>query len=168
MNAQRRSNIVLGIVLIVVGVLYLASRFIPGLSLIITFSWPWIVVAVGVCLLLLGLLTGVPEMAIPASIVSGIGGILYYQNSTGDWVSWAYMWALIPIFVGFGIILTALIGGRRGKAYLEGLETMGTGAVLFVIFGSVFNAFSGGWTLYLPLALILVGIYILVRNFIKK
>jgi len=37
-----------------------------------------------------------------------------------------------------------------------------------VIFGSVFNAFSGGWTLYLPLALILVGIYILVRNFIKK
>jgi len=113
-------------------------------------------------------LIGVPEMAVPASIVSGIGGILYYQNSTGDWVSWAYMWALIPIFVGVGIILTALIGGRRGKAYLEGLETIGTGAVLFVIFGSVFNAFSGGWTLYLPLALILVGIYILVRNFIKK
>jgi len=168
MNAQRRSNIVLGIVLIVVGALYLASRFIPGLNLVITFSWPWIVVGVGALLLLLGLLIGVPEMAIPASIVSGIGGILYYQNSSGNWESWAYAWALIPMFVGFGIILSAILGGKGGKVYLQGLETMGTGAVLFVIFGSFFNAFAGGWTIYLPLVLVLVGAYILIRNFTHK
>jgi hypothetical protein len=168
MNAQKRSNIVLGIVLILVGALYLASRFIPGLSLVITFSWPWIIVGVGALLLLLGLLIGVPEMAIPACIVGGIGGLLYYQNSTGDWVSWAYVWALIPMFVGAGIILSALLGGKGRQVYLQGLETMGVGAVLFVIFGSFFNAFAGGWTIYLPLVLVLVGLYILIRNFTKK
>lgn len=168
MDAHRRTNIVLGIVLILVGALYLASQFIPGLNLVFIFSWPLIVVAVGVGLLLLGLLVGAPEMAIPATIVAGIGGILYYQNNTGNWQSWAYMWALIPMFVGFGMILAALIGGRGRQMYLHGLETMGTGAVLFVIFGSLFNAFNAGWTLYLPLVLILVGVYILIRNFIKK
>ena len=168
MNAQRRTHLVLGVLLIVVGLLYLASRLVPGLNLVIDFSWPWSVVAVGVGLLLLGLLIGVPEMAIPASIVSGIGGILYYQNLTGNWASWAYAWALIPVFVGIGMILSALLGGRGGRAYLEATETMGTGLVMFVIFGSFFNAFNAGWTIYLPLVLILVGLYILIRNFIRK
>jgi len=168
MNAQKRTHLVLGILLIVVGLLYLTSRFIPGLNLLIDFSWPWSVVAVGVGLLLLGLLIGVPEMAIPASIVSGIGGILYYQNLTGNWASWAYAWALIPVFVGIGMILSALLGGRGGRAYLEAAETIGAGLVMFVIFGSLFGAFAGGWTIYLPLVLVLVGALILVRNFIRK
>jgi hypothetical protein len=168
MNAHRRTNIILGVLLILVGLLYLASQFIPGFSLVLTFSWPLIVVAVGVGLFLLGLLVGAPEMAIPACIVGGIGGILYYQNNTGDWTSWAYMWALIPVFVGVGMILSALIGGRGRQVYLQGLETMGVGAVMFVIFGSFFNAFNAGWTIYLPLVPILVGLYILIRNFIRK
>jgi len=168
MESHKRTNIILGVLLILVGGLFLASQFIPGLNLIVTFSWPLIVVAVGVGLLLLGLLIGVPEMAIPACIVSGIGGILYYQNYSGNWESWAYMWALIPMFVGLGMILSALIGGRPGKVYLEGLETMGVGAVMFVVFGSFFNAFNAGWTLYLPLVLVLVGVYILIRNFVRR
>ena len=52
MNTQRRTSLVLGVLLIVVGLLYLASRFIPGLNMVLDFSWPWIVVAVGVGLLL--------------------------------------------------------------------------------------------------------------------
>jgi hypothetical protein len=168
MNSQIRTNLVLGVLLFVVGLLYLASRFVPGLNLVIDFSWPWIVVAVGVGLLLLGLLIGVPEMAIPASIVSGIGGILYYQNNTGNWASWAYAWALIPVFVGIGMIISALLGGRGGRAYLEATETIGSGLVLFVIIGSLFGAFTGGWTIYLPLVLVLVGALILIRNFIRK
>ncbi len=167
MSAQRRSNLVLGALLIVGGLVFLATRLIPGFELALTFSWPWIVVGVGLALLLLGLLIGVPEMAIPASIVAGIGGILYYQANTGDWVSWSYAWALIPVFVGVGMLLAALIGGRPGRAYLEALGPIGFGLVMFVILGSIFNAFSGGWAIYLPLVLVIVGGYILVRNFIR-
>jgi len=168
MSAQRRSNLVLGFLLIAGGLVFLASRIIPGFELVLSFSWPWIIIGVGAALLLLGLLIGVPEMAIPACIVSGVGGILYYQWTSGNWESWAYAWALIPVFVGIGMILAALIGGRPGKVYLEALGPIAFGVVMFVLIGSFFNAFSGGWALYLPLVLVLVGGYILVRNLIRK
>ncbi len=168
MNAQKRSNLVLGILLIVGGLVFLASRVIPGFELALSFSWPWIIIGVGAALLLLGLLLGSPEMAIPACVVSGVGGILYYQSTSGDWLSWAYAWALIPVFVGIGMILAALIGGRPGKAYLDAFGPIGFGLVAFVLIGSFFNAFSGGWAIYLPLVLVLVGAYILVRNLVRR
>ena len=69
--------------------------------------------AVGGMLLVIGLLTRTPEMAIPASIVAGIGGILWVQNTYNNWGTWSYSWALIPGFVGVGILLSGLLGGRN-------------------------------------------------------
>ncbi len=168
MSVQRRSNLVLGVLLVAGGLVFLATRLIPGFTLELALSWPWIIIGVGAGLLLLGLLIGAPEMAIPACITAGVGGILYYQWTSGNWVSWAYAWALIPVFVGIGMLLAALIGGRPGKVYLEALSPIAVGLVLFVLIGSFFNAFTGGWTIYLPLVLVLVGVYILARNFIRK
>ena len=114
MDSHRRTNLLGGIVLILVGGILLAAQLFPGLGLTlnITFSWPLILVGVGIFLFLLGLLVNEPGMAVPACIVAGIGGILYYQNETGDWASWAYAWALIPGFVGVGTILAGLFGGE--------------------------------------------------------
>ena len=42
-------------------------------------------------------------MMVPASIVTGIGGLLYWQNATGRWESWSYAWALIVASVGVSI-----------------------------------------------------------------
>ena len=81
MDGQRRSNLALGVVLILLGGVFLATQLFPGLGLAL--SWPWIVIGVGAALLVIGLLVGAPDMAVPACIVGGIGGILYYQNSTG-------------------------------------------------------------------------------------
>ena len=75
MDVNRRSNLALGVALIVLGGIFLATQLIPGLGLIL--SWPWIIIGVGVLLLFIGLLAGAPDMAVPACIVSGIGGILY-------------------------------------------------------------------------------------------
>lgn len=165
MDVQRRSNLALGVVLIVLGGIFLATQLIPGLGLIL--SWPWIVIGVGAVLLLIGLLVGSPDMAVPACIVAGIGGILYYQNLTGDWTSWSYMWALIPVFVGVGILVAALIGGRSRYAIREGLRTMLVGVVLFLVFGSFFGAFS--WLgAYWPLLLVGAGVLILVEGLFKR
>ena len=114
MESHRRTNLLGGIVLILVGGILLAAQLFPGLGLTlnITFSWPLILVGVGILLLLLGLLVNEPGMAVPACIVAGIGGILYYQNATGDWASWAYAWALIPGFVGVGTILAGPVWGK--------------------------------------------------------
>ena len=163
MNRDRRTNLVGGLLLIVLGALFLIFRLFPGVRAMIglTFTWPFIIVAVGGGLFLIGLLTGEPEMSVPACIVAGIGGILYWQNLTGNWDSWAYVWALIPGFAGVGHILAGVLGGKV-KSIREGLETLLVSGVLFVIFASILGpfAFLGA---YWPVLLIVLGVVMLVR-----
>jgi hypothetical protein len=168
MENQKRTQLVLGVILILAGALFLAGRILNWALIWPFFGWPMIVVAVGVGLLLLGLLVGAPDMAVPATIVSGIGGILAYQNSTGDWVSWSYMWALIPVFVGIGMMLAALLGGKPGRVYLEAFGPIGFGLVFFIVLGSLFGGFQGQWGWVAPLALIVVGAIMLGRNFMRR
>jgi len=111
--------------------------------------------------LVLGLILGAPGLAVPAAIVAGIGGILYYQDLTGDWDSWSYMWSLIPGFVGVGVILQGLLGEDTRRNLKHGLNLMVVSAVLFL----VFSAFLGGWNLlgnFGPaILLILLGMWVL-------
>ena len=167
MTRQNRSNIALGVILVLVGVYFLGQRFFPDFILFKTFEWPMIIIGVGVLLLLLGLLTAQPGMAVPAAIVAGIGGILYYQNATGNWESWAYAWTLIPGFVGVGLILAGLLGENTRKNISSGLNLIVISVVLFLIFGTLF----GGLAILGPygpaILLIALGIYILVRGFLR-
>ncbi len=160
MNRGRRSSLGFGVVLILLGTWFLVAQFIPALRM--QFSWPWIIIGVGGIMLLLGALSGNPDMAVPACIIGGIGGLLYWQNYTGRWESWAYAWSLIPGFVGVGIILSGLLGGKLRKSLREGVNLLVISLVLFVIFG----AFLGGPNLlgdYWPVLLILLGLWTLIR-----
>jgi hypothetical protein len=168
MENQKRTQMVLGLVLVIAGALFLVGRVLNLTLAWPFFGWPMMIVAVGVGLLLLGLLVGAPDMAIPASIVSGIGGILAYQYASGDWASWAYLWALIPVFVGMGMILAAAIAGRPLKAYMEAFGPIGFGVVFFVILGAFFGGFRGSWGVIAPALLIVIGAILLGRNFLRK
>ena len=142
MNTKQRSNLVAGLILILIGIFFLAVQFLPTqVGWFAWFGWPGYVIGVAFILLFIGLLVGEADMAVPASIVGGIGGILYWQNATGNWESWSYIWALIPGFVGVGLVLSALLGSgdRRGQKIREGLQTMLISAVLFVVFASFFG-----------------------------
>jgi hypothetical protein len=116
-----------------VGGWFLAVQLVPGLGewIQVEVSWPLIVIGVGVLLLLFGLLAGAPDMAVPATIVAGIGGLLYWMNNTGNWASWAYAWTLIPGFVGIGVILAGLFGGRMRSALREGGGLLVISLVMF-------------------------------------
>ena len=87
MSRQNRTQLALGILLVLVGVWFIAVRQVPILKPFadLNFDWPFYVIGAGVILLLIGLVTDAPRMAIPAAIVAGIGGILYYQNMSCDW-----------------------------------------------------------------------------------
>jgi hypothetical protein len=165
---KHQSNLVAGILLIVIGGLFLAGRIIPGWDrwLAIEMTWPLIVVGVGALLLFIGLLTNTPGMAVPACIVGGIGGLLYYQNLTGHWESWSYAWALIPGFVGVGILLSGLLGEGR-KPVREGLNLIMVSLVMFAVFGSFFGAL-GMVGQYWPVLLIVLGAFIMVRSFTRR
>jgi hypothetical protein len=148
------------LVLILLGILFLVVQQVPGLQL--WFSWPWIIIGVAVFLLVLGLVVGEPSMAIPACIVGGIGGILYWQEITGNWDSWAYAWTLIPGFVGVGIVLSGLLGGDSRQSVRGGGWLIMISLMLFAVFGSFF----GGLGLlgpYWPVLLILLGLLVLIR-----
>ena len=163
MKKQGRTQLALGIILILLGAWFIAQRSIPELAAIAErFSeWPFIVIGVGIFLLLLGLILGAPGMAIPAAIVAGVGGILYYQEMTGDWESWSFMWTLIPGFVGVGSILRGLLGEDTRNSLRHGLNLMVISAVLFL----VFSALLGGWAIlgnYIPaILLILLGLWVI-------
>jgi uncharacterized membrane protein HdeD (DUF308 family) len=163
MRNQGRTQLALGIILILLGAWFIAQRSIPELAAFAErFSeGPFTVIGVGVLLLLLGLILGSPGLAIPAAIVSGIGGILYYQDLTGNADSWSYMWTLIPGFVGVGTILRGLLGEDPRNNLRHGLNLMVISAVLFL----VFSALLGGWDLlgnYGPaILLIVLGLWVI-------
>lgn len=170
MQQKTRSSVAGGVLLILLGLLFLAYQLMPNRFAWYNpeQSWPMIVMGVGLFLLIFGLLVGAPGMAVPACIVGGIGGILYYQNITGDWASWSYVWALIPGFVGVGVILNGLLGGDKLADALEGgFWLILISAVMFAIFAS----FLGGMNVfgpYLPVLLILVGLIVLVRSIFRR
>ena len=169
MNKERRSNVAFGIVLILLGAIFLSFEFFPGLAdwIEIEISWPLIVIGVGIFLLLLGLLVKAPGMAVPACIVGGIGGILYYQNATDSFDTWSYAWTLIPGFVGVGIVLAGILDGEIRKGFKEGFWPIIVSAVLFAIFYSMFSGVSDLWQ-YWPILVILLGLWVLFSAIFRK
>jgi hypothetical protein len=157
--------LVIGTLLLLLGVWFLAGQFYPQLFSFIDMDdqWPLTVVGVGLFFLILAVLLRNPGLAVPASIIGGIGGILYYQNSTGDWDSWAYIWTLIPGFVGFGVLLMHLAQGQLWQGLRQG-----AGLILFslVLFG-IFSGFLGGPEIFSrlwPLFIIGAGISMLLKG----
>ena len=166
---KNRSQLALGVVLILLGAWFIAQRQVPALETWVAqyMSWPLNVVAAGAIILLIGLLVGAPGMAIPAAIVAGIGGILYYQNRTNDYQSWSYMWTLIPGFVGVGQILAGALG-RSMREARSGINLILTSVVMFIIFAAIFGKLSMLGPYFPAVALILVGLWFLVRGFWRR
>lgn len=164
MDQRQRSYLAAGVLLVLIGVLLLVFQTVPELQkiLAITDTWPLIVIGVGMGLLVFALLINAPGMAVPAMIVGGIGGILLWQNITDRWESWSYMWALIPGFVGVGIVLSGLISGEGiSEAVRSGIRLITISVVLFAIFGAFFGAFVFREP-YWPFVLIILGLVLIV------
>jgi len=170
MRKQGRTQLALGIILILLGGWFIAQRTFPEVAAFAErfTSGSLSVVGIGALLFLLGLILGAPGLAVPAAIVAGIGGILYYQDLTGDSSSWSYMWTLILGFVGIGIILQGLLGENTRQNLRHGLNLMVVSAVLFL----GFSAFLGGWNIlgnFGPaILLILLGLWVLVTGLFRS
>jgi hypothetical protein len=164
MKREHRGSLAAGMMLILLGVLFLIVQLVPELQAYFTFSWPLIIVGIGVVMLILAVLAGVPGLAVPACVIGGIGAILYWQNTTGNWDSWAYAWTLIPGFVGLGVLLNGLLGGEDTRqAVSAGFWSILISLGLFVIFGSLFGAIEIGGR-YWPVLLIVLGLLVFVKE----
>jgi hypothetical protein len=104
-------------------------------------------------------------LAIPGSIVGGVGLVLLIQNITHHWQSMAYFWTLIILFVGVGIYLMGWYSGDANQKR-SGVNTMKVGVILFVIFGALFEMiFSSFNNILFPFLLILLGVYLIISRF---
>jgi len=167
---QNRSNLFLGVLLILIGAWLVVTRQVPAVQewLSENFAWPMWTIGAGLLIFLIGLITGAPGMSVPAAIVAGIGGILYYQNSTNNFGSWSYMWTLIPGFVGVGTILAGLLGEHTRHNIARGLNLLVISAVMFLIFATCLGVVGILGDYGAAVLLILLGLYILVRGFMRN
>jgi hypothetical protein len=162
-NRLNAGSLVAGAILIVFGLLALAGQLFPIINW--GFIWPLTIVGLGALFFLAMVASGkqAAALAIPGSIISGIGLILLFQNITGHWESMSYFWALIILFVGFGIYTMGWYGGDINQQR-SGL-VMKVGFVLFLIFGVFFELiFSSFGNLVFPVLLILLGLYLVLSR----
>lgn len=170
---QRRgaSSTAIGIVLVVIGIFALVI-VMSGVDLTET-GWPLFIIIPGLTLTIIGFLSLGGVATIPGGILTMLGIVLAYSNSTGDWPIWAYGWSLvIPFGLGLGMYLQALrdhdqMALRTGRTLLfVGLMIFLIGFVLFesILGISGRDYFGPVGKAALPVLLILVGIILLVRS----
>ncbi len=171
MSSQRNTGaLVGGSLLVIFGVLALLGQLFRNFNFWETF-WPFFVIGVGL-LFFVGMFAGgrsVSGLAIPGSIITTIGLMLFYQNITDHWESWAYGWTVILMSVGLGIFIMG-IWGQNLTQRAAGLRVLRIGLIMFVIFGAFFELiFTAGRpfglrSVIFPAGLILLGLYLVLAR----
>jgi hypothetical protein len=138
------TGMVLGIILVVVGCLFLALR-VADISLG-SHAWPLWLVVPGMAMLT-GSLAIPPRnglgLAVPGAILATVGLILWVQDVYGLYGTWAYAWALVaPTAPGVAMLLYGAVRGD-GALAADGLRTMLTGLGLFLGFGLFLEGMIG-------------------------
>jgi hypothetical protein len=174
-GSQASSGAVLGALLVVAGIVFLALRFAP--VDLAQYSWPAFVIGTGVAFLVTGLLARpAVGLVVPGSIVTMVGLILAVQNAFGLWASWAYAWALVfPGSVGIGIAILGLARGDRAQAS-QGASMAFVGLSLFAIFALFFegllhvNGVELGvlGSVGFPLLVIVLGLTLLSASVLRR
>jgi len=168
---------VVGALLIVAGGAWFVARefrFDP-LAAVADAGWPFFVIIPGVVLLTSSLIPKPPQgvgLAIAGTIVTTVGTVLLYQQTTGHWTSWAYAWALVgPGAAGLGMAVYGLIFRQRDLVVV-GARLVAIAAVIFVagfwFFETVFATGRapvdlGTWW---PIVVVATGIAALVIGFV--
>jgi hypothetical protein len=131
--------------------------------------WPLFIIIPGL-LFFVGMVLGgksAGPLAIPGSIITTVGLLLFYQNTFDHFESWAYAWALIPAAVGCGLIINGIWNDLPALVY-NGWRVLGIGLILFLVgfsfFELVLNIGGMASGIVAPLFLIGAGIYLLLRR----
>jgi hypothetical protein len=143
-HAERRSSIVVGALLVVVGAMFLIAR-IGGVD-VGRAGWPLFIILPGVVLFLVSFAVGGRAgsgFAVAGAIVTTTGLVLAVQNQTGLWATWAYAWALVaPGGVGLGLFIYGLLTRQR-EFVMSGGAALIAGLALFLVFAFFFESIIG-------------------------
>ena len=164
--------VALGLGLMGLGALLLVAQLLS--VNVWTWLWPFAIIGTGLLFFLLMLANG-PEaggLAVPGSIITTVGLILFTMNVSGHWEAWAYAWAFIVIAVGVGTYIQGVWSGLE-KARRDGPYVAKIGIVLFLVFGAFFELFIfRGYDRYSgllwPILLIGLGVYFVLSQWMRR
>jgi hypothetical protein len=155
-----------GLILVVGGAVLLAGQLLD--IDVGRIGWPLFVIIPGVVLLVAGLATaGGLGLTLAGSIVTMVGLVLFVQNATDLYATWAYAWALIgPFGSGLGMVLHGTVH-RQPELVRGGWWPLITGIGLFIVGFIFFEGIIGlsGDRLDLPdwvLPVLLIGFGVVV------
>lgn len=162
---HRISRYLIGVVLIVLGVLFLLGELVD-----FRVGTPFFIVVPGIALLAIGIF-GVKRLAfftVFGSIVTATGVILFFQTFSLNFLDkWAYLWAVYPTLIGFSMVWMAY-RNQQSVTRLVGLRLGLTGAIALLSLGALFELYifreysRSSLNNVLALLLILVGVVFFV------
>jgi hypothetical protein len=146
---SRTIELVAGLVLLLVGVLLLASEPIAdlvrgtGIGDDVLRWWPVLIVGLSIFFLGPGLLGGPNRrlragMVIPGAILAGVGGALLYTSLADRWAAWAYLWSVIPFSFGLGMYAAGWIADAPAFKWIGSGIALG-GVVAYLVFATAFG-----------------------------
>jgi len=163
-----RGNLFLGASLVVAGVFLFFLQVQPGWfqSVFGGFYWPFILLGAAVLFWIAGFFNRLPGLIIPGTILAVLGSIFLYQVRTGDWESWAFVWALIPASVGLGMMLGSLLRGIR-VMFRIGLWIFVANTILGLALWGIFRA-PQALGRFWPLLLVGIGLIFLTNALVQS
>jgi len=161
---MKRDNITWGILLIFLGVLILLNR-VYGINLLsISYLWPLFILIPGLCFEFGYFINKrASGLLVPGGILTVIGLLFLFQTYT-DWRFAAIIWPICVLSVAFGLF-QLYIFGRRSSGLLVPVFILGSIGIIglfSMIYGELLPWLNYG--LVLPIILILLGVYILVKK----
>ena len=146
---SRTIELIAGLVLLLVGVVVLASEALldlvsgVGISDDVLRWWPVLIIGLSLFFLVPGLVGGPSRrlragMVIPGAILAGVGGALLYTSLTDRWSAWAYLWAVLPFSFGIGMYAAGWIADAPAFKWIGSGIAVG-GLVAYTVFATAFG-----------------------------
>lgn len=146
---SRTVELLLGLMLLAIGVLVLASDLIAdwiaglGVSNELLAWWPALMVVLSLFFLVPALIGRQDRrlragMAIPGFFLAGVGGALLYTSLNDRWTAWSSLWTSIPFSIGLGLYAAGWIADLPAFKWIGAGMAIG-GAFAYLAFATAFG-----------------------------
>jgi hypothetical protein len=146
---SRTIELIAGIVLLVVGVVVLASEplidFVRDLGIgEDVLAW-WPILIIGLSLFFLVPSVVGPQsrrlragMVLPGTMLACVGAALLYTSLTDRWGAWSYLWTVIPFSFGIGMYAAGWIADAPAFKWIGSGIALG-GVIAYIVFATAFG-----------------------------
>ncbi len=157
-NQIQKTSLPYGIFLILLGVFIFLIQ-----NNTITWGnfWPIIILGMGIIFLIVYLFQRQNyPLLMPGSILTIIGLLFLYFTQTGHWEKMNNLWPTFILAPGIGFILMHFLGDQKKLFWIPGTIITSTALVFYCRFWDFLK--------YLPIILILIGVYLIISRLFEK